>query len=244
MLKENEKKKGMGWLKPGIFGQDSSAVETVPVEETKDEDRSTETDKTLAEKSNQQASFFSKDGQDKIILELIVPLENIFKERQLLLYKNKGMEDKLSIANDAIQRMKQELVNIDRNLQKKLAEISELENSLTSKQISYDQLLEDYKEYQTKSHLENSKILNQLDAEISKYNKLSEETKVVQYKNLLKVGELEERIRVLEIENQQYADNYTKVLSEKNELLKTFQDFTKQMSFSIQPRVETEKEQE
>jgi len=242
VLKESDKKKGISWLRPGIFGQDSYVDETAATKDVSIENPATEVNKPLVSESKQQVNFFSKEGQDKIVLDLIVPLENILKERQLLLYKSKGLEDQLRVANDTIHRIQQDMVNMGKNLQKKSTEIKELENSLTSKQMGYDQLLEDYKEFQAKSHLESSALLNKLDAEISKYNKLSEETKEAQYKNLLKLGELEEKIRVLEIDNQQYIDNYKKAFAEKNELLKTINDFTKQMSFSIQPAASVDKE--
>ncbi len=244
MSKESDKKKGISWLRPGIFSQDSAEGETVATEEAIVEDQGAKANRPQAGESRPQVNYFSKEGQDKIVLDFIVPLENILKERQLLLYKSKGLEDQLRVANDTIQRIQQDLVNMSKNVQKKSAEIKELENNLTTKQMSYDQLLEDYKEFQAKSHTESTTLLNKLDAEISKYNKLSEETKEAQYKNLLKISELEEKIRILEIDNQQYIENYKKAFSEKNDLLKTINDFTKQMSFTIQPTTKIDKEQE
>ncbi|NLV87844.1 MAG: hypothetical protein GX021_00555, partial [Tissierellia bacterium] len=113
----------------------------------------------------------------------------------------------------------------------------ELENSLTNKQMSYEQLLEDYKEFQENSNMEYERISAQLEAEIEKYNKLNEESMEVQYKNMLKINELEETIRNLRIENQQYLQQYEKILNEKSELMKIINDFTEKMSFSFSPKV-------
>ena len=47
---------------------------------------------------------------------------------------------------------------------------------------------------------------------------------------------IEEKIRNLEIENNQYKQQYQKVIDEKNELMKTINDFTERMTFSFSPK--------
>lgn len=232
---ENGKKKGLAWLKSSFFSQSSTDVENVEKEEIRNEERA------IAMKENEQITqqsnnVFAKDNQDKIILDLIVPLENLIKDRQLIQYKNKGLEEQIYAANETINRMKQDLVKKDQQIQEKNKEIRSLEANLTSKQMNYDQLLEDYKEYQSTSNMEYETISNQLSAEINKYNKLSEETKNSQYQNMLKIGELEEKVRSLEIENQQNKDKYQRAFDEKTELIKTINDFTQRMTFSLSPK--------
>ena len=58
-----------------------------------------------------------------------------------------------------------------------------------------------------------------------------------QYKNMLKINELEEIIRNLKIENQQYIQQYEKIVNEKAELMKVINDFTERMTFSFSPKV-------
>ncbi|MCK9444035.1 MAG: hypothetical protein M0Q14_05870 [Tissierellaceae bacterium] len=232
---ENGKKKGLAWLKSSFFSQSSTDVENVEKEEIRNEERA------IAMKENEQITqqsnnVFAKDNQDKIILDLIVPLENLIKDRQLIQYKNKGLEEQIYAANETINRMKQDLVKKDQQIQEKNKEIRNLEANLTSKQMNYDQLLEDYKEYQSTSNMEYETISNQLSAEINKYNKLSEEAKNSQYQNMLKIGELEEKVRSLEIENQQNKDKYQRAFDEKTELIKTINDFTQRMTFSLSPK--------
>lgn len=99
--------------------------------------------------------------------------------------------------------------------------------------MSYDQLLEDYKEYQSASKMEYERITNQLETEISKYNKLNEEFMSFQQQNVLRINELEETIRSLKVENQQYAQQYQQILDEKSQLMQTINDFTARMSFSL-----------
>lgn len=189
-----------------------------------------ESDPSVIENTN---NLFSKDTQDKVALDIIVSLENVLKDRQLLSYKNKGLTEQINVANDTIQRYKHDQIKKDQLLQEKSKEIRELENNLTNKQMSYDQLLEDYKEFQLNSNMEYDKISTQLETEIIKYNKLYEESTKSQYQSMLKINELEETIRNLEIENEKYKDQYQKIVDDKEELMKTINDFTERMSFSF-----------
>ena len=155
----------------------------------------------------------------------------------MVIYKNRSLEDQLSSANETINRMKKDLLKREQLLQEKNKEIRDLENTLTNKQMSYEQLLEDYKEFQENSNVEYERISAQLEAEINKYNKLNEESMEAQYKNMLKINELEEIIRNLKIENQQYIQQYEKIVNEKAELMKVLNDFTERMTFSFSPKV-------
>lgn len=195
-----------------------------------------EEETAAASSTEQTPSIFSKENQDKIALDVIVSIENILKERQLLAYKNEAMMDQINAANETIYRLKRETLKKDQLLQDKSKEIRELESTLTNKQMSYDQLLEDYKEFQLSSNLEYDKISNQLETEKAKHNKLYEESTKIQASQNLKINELEGLIRNLEIENQKYAEQYDKISNEKAELMKSINDFTERMSFSFAPK--------
>ncbi|MFF2752439.1 hypothetical protein ACFVR1_01630 [Psychrobacillus sp. NPDC058041] len=186
--------------------------------------------------------ILSKENQDKVSLDLIVSLENLLHDRQLILYKKEGLEDQLQIANETITRIKQELVKKEQIIQDNHKEIRLLEGNLTNKQMVYEQLLEDYKDYQNNSSNDFEKVSNQLDKQINKYNLLKEESNNIQYQNLLSIRELEEKMRELEIENQKSAQQYAKILEEKSELMQTINDFTDRMSFSFSSKALTNKE--
>ncbi|CAH0344932.1 hypothetical protein BCI9360_01206 [Bacillus sp. CECT 9360] len=240
-----EKNKSKGWFKTVLSNQNE------PNQNSKEEQEFTEAvedpffidEETINPVSEAVPSdnsgnkpLFTKDNQDKISLDMIVSLENMLKDRQLVLYKNKGLEDQLYTANEIISRLKHEQVKKDQLVQEKNKEISGLESKLTNKQMSYDQLLEDYKDHQNASNFEYEKISNQLEKEIQKYNKLNEESTNAQYQSMLKVKNLDERIRDLEVENQRYAEQYEKILDEKTQLMETINDFTERMSFSFNPK--------
>lgn len=235
MTKES-KTKSVGWFK-GLSNQNEK-VHTVPEEENispllQAENDFNLTNNSLSLENSSKKDTFSKDNQDKISLDLIVSLENMLHDRQLILYKNEGLENQLQIGNETNSRLKHDLVKKEQLVQDKNKEIRVLESNLTNKQMSYDQLLEDYKEYQNASSNDFEKISNQLEKEINKYNKLKEESTTIQHQNMLINRELEEKIRNLEIDNQNYSVQYAKILDEKNELIQTINDFTERMSFSF-----------
>jgi chromosome segregation ATPase len=233
-MTKDSKTKSIGWFK-GLSNQNENA-HTVLEEEDKALFLQNEDDydhNTISLENSTKKDIFSKDNQDKISLDLIVSLENMLQDRQLILYKNEGLENQLQIGNETISRLKHDLVKKEQLVQDKNKEIRVLESNLTNKQMSYDQLLEDYKEYQSASSADFEKISNHLEKEINKYNKLKEESTAIQHQNMLTNRELEEQIRNLEIDNQNFSVQYAKILDEKNELMQTINDFTERMSFSF-----------
>lgn len=240
MSNDRPKKKGIGWFKSNnsnLVDHIEESTRQLPVD-TSDtiDDQEPE---TLMELEQPSSHIFSRDNQDKITLDLLVPLENMLKDRQLILYKNQGLEEQLDALNETINRLKQDQMKKDQQLQEKNKAIRGLENNLTNKQMSYDQLLDDYKEYQTNSNIEYERVSQLLDIETNKYNKLNEESTANQYKNMLKTNELEEKIRNLEIEAQRYQEEYQKIVADKDELMQTINDFTERMSFSFSPKTST-----
>ena len=224
-------KKGIRWFK-GVLSNEN-IHEKEQEGEILIEERVIHIEDTVQPLLESNNSILAKDTQDKIALDVIVSLENIIKDRQLLTYKNKGLEEQIQAANETINRFKQEQIKAEQLLQEKSKEIRELENNLTNKQMSYDQLLEDYKEYQLTAKLEYEKISNQLESQIMKYNMLYDESSNTQYQSMLKINALEDKIRNLEIENEKYAEQYQKIANEKADLMKTINDFTERMSFSF-----------
>lgn len=186
-----------------------------------------------ASEGSSKKYILSKENLDKVSLDLVVSLENMLNERQLILFKNEDYEQQLGAANETISRLKYDLTKKDQLIQDKNKEIRALETSLTNKQMSYDQLLEDYKEYQSTANQDFEKVSNQLEKEVNKYNLLKEESAGIQYQNMLNIRELEEKIRELEAENQKLEAQCAKVLAEKTELMQTINDFTERMSFSF-----------
>lgn len=239
-MSSDNKNKSMGWLKGVLTNQNHFP-------ETEQKGKEEVSIQLLEEYSNMEDSFppeqpskkyiLSKDNQDKLSLDLIVSLENLLNDRQLMFYKNEGLEEQLQTANESNSRLKHDLVKKEQLVQDKNKEIRTLESNLTNKQMSYDQLLEDYKEYQSTSSSDFDNISIQLEKEINKYNMLKEESSNNQYQNMLSIRELEERIRELEVENQKSIEQFTQVLEEKTELMKTINDFTERMSFSFTTKV-------
>lgn len=238
-------KKRLAWFKNPLSNQSDVENEEHVIKEVEEERQTIEeinedmnmedvkTDQNQQIDSFEEQVIFSRDNQDKIAMDVIVSIESLIKDRQLLSYRYNALVEQLENANETINRYKREQLKKDQIIQDKTKEIRDLEISLTNKQMSYDQLLEDYKEYQLTHNLEYDKLSNQLETEKAKYNKLYEESTKIQAQNLQKINELEDRIRNLEIENQKYLEQYEKIADEKAQLLKTINDFTERMSFSF-----------
>lgn len=250
-MDNNEKKKGSSWFANLGSSQskneekvlDTKVNENTEVnpQVTKDDDLNPQVIKDSEETPNIKDDniLLSKDKQDKIVLDLIVSLENMIKDRELLIYKNKDIEEQLLNTNETVSQINADLMKNDQLLMEKNKQILGLKNILTNKQMVYDQLLEDYKEYQNSSTTSYEKVSIQLDGEVKKYNQLNEEFKNEQYQNMLKLNKLEENLRSLQVENKQYEEQYKKVFDEKTELLKTINAFTEQMSSSLSLKLNT-----
>jgi len=183
--------------------------------------------------NNPNNMLFPREDMDKVTLDTVVAVENLIKDRRLVLINNEGLKDQLHVANESINRLKAEVAKQAQIIEEKDKEYSRLEEKLTTKQMSYDQLLEDYKNYQYTSNDEFETLKNQLEKEVNKYKKLDAEFTDYQYKNMQIIKKLEEKIRDLEAENQKVTEQYQKALDEKNLLLETFNDFSERMSFSF-----------
>jgi len=238
-MTKDSKNKSIDWLK-GVLSKQNQFETSINVQHISSEVAEDHLiEEAVAIEANTQKQPFSKDNQDKVSLDLIISLENMLNDRQLTIFKNKDLEDQLYTANEMISRLKHDQMKKDQIIQEKNKEISVVEGKLTKKQMSYDQLIEDYKEYQNNSNNEFEKMTIQLEKEVQKYNKLNDISTKTQYQNMIKIKDLEEKIRDLEIENQKYVEQYHKILEEKNELMKTINDFTERMSFSFSTKPAT-----
>lgn len=171
--------------------------------------------------------------QDNLTLALKVAVENILSDRQLAITKSEDREANLHAANETINRLRNEVGKKEHQLLEKDKELRSLEDKLTGKQMSYDQLLEDYKDYQSTSNMGMDNLKYQLEKERSKYTKMSDELTKLQYEAMKRSESYEERIRDLEAENLQLMEVNRKMALEKASLLQSVTDFTERMSFSF-----------
>lgn len=99
MARETEKK-GMVWFKSARSNQnqpEKNSTEQEDIAVTAEEEAAYSAEPELPAAEGNKL-LFSKDNQDKIGLDVIVSIENMLKERQLLAYKNRGLEDQLFTA--------------------------------------------------------------------------------------------------------------------------------------------------
>ncbi|WP_438347241.1 hypothetical protein ACP8HI_16215 [Paenibacillus sp. FA6] len=226
--KPNSSTKTRGWLKNVLTARSESVNELISPQEVSEGD-------PLGADVDSSKIDFSLLEQDKTAFDLVIAVENLLNDRQLSQFKSKDTEDQLSSANETINRLKNDLSKKEHMILEKEKEFRLLEDTLTSKQMSYDQLLEDYKDYQSSSNTGIENLKNQLEKERSKYSRLSEEFTQHQYDSMQKIKELEETIRDSEAENAQISSQFQKIMEEKTQLLQNVTDFTERMSFSFSP---------
>lgn len=167
-----------------------------------------------------------KEDEDKITFDLVVAVKNIVNDRQLTVNRLANIEVQLSDAIEKNIKLKSDFNKKEKELQEAHDFIRSLEEKITTKQMTYDQLLEDYKTYQenAKAEIDNVKFLFQKEQE--KYVKLTLEAKINQNEANQKIDNLEERIRDLEAENKKITEQYQMSLADKNQLLQTINEFT------------------
>lgn len=220
--------KTRGWFKNVLTARTESDNELVLLQEGSE-------DESIGVNTDSPKLDYDLLEQDKTALDLILAVENLLNDRQLFQFKSKDTEDQLYSANETINRLKNELSKREHQSLEKEKEFRSLEDKLTNKQMSYDQLLEDYKDFQSTSNsgIENLKF--QLEKERNKYFQLNEEFSKHQYDAMQKAKELEEKLRDSEAENLKISSQYQKVMEEKAQLLQSVTDFTERMSFSFSP---------
>ncbi len=171
---------------------------------------------------------------DKLSLDLVSAVDHILSDRQIVLYRISDLEHLKGDANDNISRLNSEIERLRKLIEEKEAVIRELEEKLLNKQMRYDQLIEDFKEYQDSTKIEMNDLKFQLDKAYGKYEKLQQQLKNNRTEYVQQINELEERIRELEVQNQKVTDEYMRTLEDKNRLLQSFAHFTENMSLSME----------
>ncbi len=226
--KTNSSNKTRGWFKNVLTARTESESDLMILQEDSEiEPTDTSTDSSKLD--------YELLKQDKTAFDLVVAVENLLNDRQLFQFKSKDTEDQLFNANETINRLKNELSKREHLILEKEKEFRSLEDKLTSKQMSYDQLLEDYKDYQSSSNSGIENLKYQLEKERNKYFQLNEEFTKHQYDSMQRTKDLEEKLRDSEAENLQISSQYQKVMEEKAQLLQSVTDFTTRMSFSFSP---------
>ena len=113
-------KNSKGWLKNVLPNR--TQTEELESEETLTPDISfeeTETEEQQPSVHSNKNHILSKENQDKLSLDMILSLENMLNDRQLILYKNKSLEDQLVTANSINLRLQAEIQKRDKLLLKK-----------------------------------------------------------------------------------------------------------------------------
>ncbi|MDR5658842.1 hypothetical protein RH915_05010 [Serpentinicella sp. ANB-PHB4] len=182
--------------------------------------------------TSENPSITSLSHKEKVIVDVEVAVEQIIKDRQLKMVAIKDLEAQLTNANQKIDKLKQDVQTANKKVNEQQMEKKQLEEELTLKKLNFDQLLEDYGEYQVRISNEVEEVNFALEKEQEKYRQLSEDYKQFRISMAQQIKTLEETIREKEIENQKLVERHKKIQEEKVQLLKSFSDFTERVNKS------------
>jgi len=171
--------------------------------------------------------------KDKIALDLLVAVDQMLNDRDLLTQSLEDLKERMKHSDDHITGLVQEKNQLEQAIALKDTEIARLEEQIASRNMNYDQLMEDYQDMQTRLNYEIDELKNQVDIEQERYNKLNESYEFLQIENVGKVQKLEDKIRELEIKNDNLQKNYYKMREENSYLLGMFKDFNNRMNSSF-----------
>ena len=178
-----------------------------------------------------------KEDEDKITFDLVVAVKNIVNDRQLTVNRLVNIEVQLTDAIEKNIKLKGDMRKKEKEILEAHEFIKTLEDKLMTKQMTYDQLLEDYKHYQDNAKAEIDNVKFSFQKEQEKYVKLTLEAKIHQNEANQKIDQLEEKIRDLEAENKNINEQFQISLAEKNQLLQTINEFTNRFTVKPTPTV-------
>lgn len=223
----SEKQPLVSWFKKNLTNKISNdnIIENQNVEEIVKE-----VEEPPVVETPQETSVFSKDQLDQINLDLVIAVEHIIKKRHLELVKIKDSEEQISNLENELDKYRYDKSRQEQYISELERRMSNKDDSIVNKQMSYDQLLEDFEDYQAKAREEIDLLKSKLAEEVDKYSKIVQEYIEYKHDSVKKESDYQEEIRILKVEKQELTNRYNTTVQEKNHLLQTIKEFTNRMS--------------
>lgn len=176
------------------------------------------------------STFKNKFDKDKLSLNLISATEQIVQSRQLSDFNYKELQKRFQHSQNQIDIFQKEIIQLNKNIADKDKQLASSESKLTEKNVSIDQLMEDYNYMQSSLKEEISGLKYSVDMEQKKYQnlqELSEKQNIELSKKLNKNGEI--RLE-LETEIENIKELYSSVKKDNMYLLSQVNDFANRLS--------------
>jgi chromosome segregation ATPase len=181
-------------------------------------------------------AFTNKSHMDKQSLDLVFAVEQMIQAKQNVDDNANELQDRLNYANGNIERLNRELKNLNKVIEDREKSILDMERKLTEKNLKVDQMMEDYRELQSTSsdQIEELKSMNELERQ--KYDALLQKSNEIQAERNKKIGDLEEKLGKLEVENAHMKQKFEELRQEKTYLVNIVNDFTTRMTSPFSPK--------
>lgn len=185
-----------------------------------------------AEQARGDVLSVARDQLDQTDLDLVIAVENTIKKRRFEWTKLKDLQQQLHELNNELDRLKSSKQMKEEHIAELEERIRIKDEQLMNKQMRYDQLVEDYEDYQNQTRQEIDNLKSRIAEEAEKYATIVQEFNAFKHDTVKTESEYQEEIRSLKAEKQEMTERYQKTLQEKNHLLQTISDFTNRMSVS------------
>ncbi|MBM7570448.1 hypothetical protein [Aquibacillus albus] len=226
MSKNNGNSKLINWFKK----TESESDRVIEEYEEQTEKEEKDDDTAIHLPNSHETTNFDALLQDRVSMDLMNSVEQILHNRQLIISKNTDLEEQVDHNMNYISNLKAETEQRDRKISNLERTIRDFENRLMNKQLNYDQLLEDYEDYQSNAKSQIESLKREISKEQDKYSKIQQQFHTYQEDSLQLKRDLEEKIRTLEVDNETLEQRFDATLKEKNKLLQLINDFTSRMT--------------
>ena len=199
-----------------------------------DDIKDTGTDGATAEKAvTSEERKIPVIEKDKLTLDLEIAVINIIKDKNFKERLLKNYKDELESGKEEILSLKAEIERLNNEVAIKDNEIIKLKERVLIHQQDYSQLAADYKVYQEQALVQEEDMKRQIVKEQEKYKELSIEYENFETNQKKQYNVLKKMLTNQEIENRQLSEINNKIREEKDQLVKSINEFAQRMPISI-----------
>ncbi len=174
-----------------------------------------------------------KIEKDKTILDLLSAVEHIVRERQLADHNLKDLHKRQKHSQEQIDALQKEVTRANQAFGERDNRIAVLEEKLADKNVSIDQLMEDYGQLQSSTGDEIRGLKSEIELREQKYQNCVEKSGQESMEKTLLINNMEAKLMELETERNRFKTMYDNIRKENTYLLNLINDFTHRMSSSL-----------
>lgn len=174
-----------------------------------------------------------KHEKDTIVLDLVSAVEQLIRVRHISEKSLKELQKRHHHAQGQIESLQKEITLVRKALENKEKEVIEWESRITDKNMTIEQLMEDYNMLQANVTNEIRELKNAYEIERGKNQQAQEQNLKESMENITMLKKNEEAIVSLKTENENLKKSYDNIRKENAYMVSIVNDFTNRMSLSF-----------